>query len=521
MENYENANMKTFIYLIIPCFLFSCLNNPKSQNNNSNTEENNGQKEPPNIVLLYVDDLGYADVGAYGAKGVETPNIDELAKKGVKFTDAHSSAATCTPSRYSLLTGNYAFRNKAEILPGDAPLLIDTNQPNLPRMLKKAGYTTGIVGKWHLGLGIEEVDWNKKVAPGPNEIGFDYSFLLPATGDRVPTVFLEDGKVVNLSEEDPIQISYKKKVGNRPTGLENPELLKVKADSQHSQTIVNGVSRIGFMEGGKEAEWVDEDFPYVFNQKAKNFMRENKENPFFLFYSFHDIHVPRIPHDRFKGTSDMGPRGDAIVQVDFVVGEIKKELERLSLEKNTIIIFTSDNGPVLDDGYSDQAVALLGNHNPSGPFRGGKYSIYEAGTRVPTIFYWPGTVEASESEALLNQLDFYASLASLVDQPVPAEVVDSEDHLDAWLGRSENGRKEMLEEGFTLALRDGNWKYIQPFTEGNIPDWMANKDIESGLSSKPQLFDLSTDKGETENLAEERPDLVQKYEERIREIENK
>lgn len=514
--------MKNFIYFfIISCVFASCINGNSSQAVNSKEGKNENKQNHPNIVLLYVDDLGYADVGSYGAKGVETPNIDELAEKGVKFTDAHSSSATCTPSRYSLLTGNYAFRNKAAILPGDAPLLIDTTQTTLPKMLKKAGYTTGVVGKWHLGLGIGDVNWNEKVAPGPNEIGFDYSFLLPATGDRVPTVFLEDGNVINLSENDPIEVSYEQKVGNRPTGLENPEYLKVKADSQHSQTIVNGVSRIGFMGGGKDAEWIDEDFPFVFNQKAKNFMKENKEDPFFLFYSFHDIHVPRVPHDRFKGKSDMGPRGDAIVQVDFVVGEIKKELEKLSLDKNTIIIFTSDNGPVLDDGYSDQAVELLGEHNPSGPYRGGKYSIYEAGTRVPTIVYWPGSVEASESDALLNQLDLYASFATLVGQPIPEEVIDSEDHLDAWLGRSATGRKEMLEEGFTLALRDGNWKYIHPFTEGSIPDWMANKNIESGLSQTPQLYNLSTDKAEKNNLAEEKPDRVKKYKERLREIENK
>lgn len=512
--------MKTIIYIFLLCLLSSCLHSNTSQPAVSEKEENQKKQDHPNIVLLYVDDLGYADVGSYGAKGVETPNIDELAKKGVKFTDAHSSAATCTPSRYSLLTGNYAFRNKAAILPGDAPLLIDTTQTTLPKMLKKAGYTTGVVGKWHLGLGIGEVNWNEKVAPGPNEIGFDYSFLLPATGDRVPTVFLENGKVVNLSQNDPIEVSYGQKVGNRPTGLENPELLKVKADSQHSQTIVNGVSRIGFMGGGKDAEWVDEDFPFVFNQKAKDFMNQNKEEPFFLFYSFHDIHVPRVPHDKFKGKSKMGPRGDAIVQVDFVVGEIKKELEKLSLDKNTIIIFTSDNGPVLDDGYSDQAVELLGEHNPSGPYRGGKYSIYEAGTRVPTIVHWPGTVEATESNALLNQLDLYASFAALVTQPVPEEIIDSQDHLDAWLGKSATGRKEMLEEGFTLALRDENWKYIEPFN-GEIPDWMANKDIETGLSDKPQLYDLSEDKGEKTNLAGEKPDLVKKYQERIKEIKNK
>lgn len=514
--------MRKLLLPFVLCILLSSCNDSKHQ---SKAETDNGAKntanEKPNIVLLYIDDLGYADVGAYGAKGVETPNIDRMAANGVKFTDAHSSAATCTPSRYSLLTGNYAFRNKAAILPGDAPLLIDTSLMTLPKMLKKSGYTTGVVGKWHLGLGIGKVDWNKKISPGPNEIGFDYSFLLPATGDRVPTVFVENGEVVNLDKNDPITISYEERVGDRPLGTEHPELLKYKADLQHSQTIVNNVSRIGYMAGGKKAEWKDEEFPFVFNKHAMNFMQENKDNPFFLFYSFHDIHVPRVPNKKFQGKSTMGPRGDAIAQVDYVVGEIVKELEELSIAENTLIIFTSDNGPVLNDGYLDKAVEMVGDHDPSGPFRGGKYSIYEAGTRVPTIVYWPGKTKKVESDALMNQLDLYASLASLVGQEVPDEIVDSQDQMDAWLGYDEKGRDQMLEEGFTLALRDGNWKYIQPFRGESIPDWMANKDIESGLSDEPQLYNLEEDKGEQNNLAEENPELVKKYENRIEEIVNK
>ena len=513
--------MKKFVLPLVLCFLFSCKSEQKAEETASLDAATAEISSNPNIIILYVDDLGYGDVSAYGAKGVKTPHIDKLAQEGVKFTDAHSSAATCTPSRYSLLTGNYAFRNKAAILPGDAPLLIDTTQTTLPKMLKEAGYRTGVVGKWHLGLGIGKVDWNKKVSPGPEAVGFDYSFLIPATGDRVPTVFVEDGKVVNLNPNDPIVVSYEEKVGNRPTGIEHPELLKMKADKQHSQTIVNGVSRIGFMGGGKSAEWIDEDFPFILNDKAKAFMKKDRENPFFLFYSFHDIHVPRVPHDRFKGASTMGPRGDAIAQVDYVVGEMVKELEEMGIAENTIILFTSDNGPVLDDGYYDNAVELVGEHEPSGPFRGGKYSIYEAGTRVPTIVYWPGTVEPTESNALMNQLDLLASFASLVGQEPGRDVVDSQNHINAWLGKNKVGRQEMLEEGFTLAIRDGDWKYIQPFRGESIPAWMANKDIESGLSDEPQLYNLNVDIAEQNNLAEENPQMIKKYEERISEIVNK
>ncbi len=471
-----------------------------------------------NIIILYVDDLGYGDVGCYGATGVETPHIDQLAKEGIRFTDAHASAATCTPSRFSLLTGMYAFRNNAAILPGDAPLLIRPEMPTLPRMLRQAGYRTGVVGKWHLGLGNGDINWNEAIKPGPLEIGFDYSFLLPATGDRIPTVYVENHEVVQVDPNDPIQVSYEEKVGNRPTGVDHPELLRVKADLQHSQTIVNGVSRIGFMGGGESALWKDEDFPDILTQKALAFMKESEDKPFFLYYSFHDIHVPRLPHPRFQGKSSMGARGDAIVQVDWVTGQIVRALEEMGLEENTLIIFTSDNGPVLDDGYADQAEALLGNHKPAGMYRGGKYSAYEAGTRVPTIAYWPSVINPAESDALISQVDFYASLADLAgEEIVKPAALDSQNLLSVLLGKSGEGRDELIEEAFVLALRQGSWKYIAPGTQA--PDWLVNKKIESGLSTEPKLFNLADDPEEQNNLARKNPDKVKALRKRLKEIE--
>jgi arylsulfatase A len=477
----------------------------------------------PNIVLIYVDDLGYADVGSYGAIGVETPNVDLLAKNGLLFTDAHSSAATCTPSRYSLLTGQYAFRNKAAILPGDAPLLIRPEAPTLPRMLQKAGYKTAVVGKWHLGLGNGDINWNASIKPGPNEIGFDYSFLIPATGDRVPCVYVENDRVVGLDANDPITISYEKRITDEPTGILNPELVNMKGDPQHSQAIVNGVSRIGYMTGGEKALWIDEDFPFIMTKKAINFIDKNKASPFFLFFSFHDIHVPRVPNEKFVGKSTMGPRGDAIAQMDWCTGEIMKSLKEHGLSKNTLIIFTSDNGPVLDDGYDDLAVEKLGDHNPSGPFRGGKYSAFESGTRVPTITYWPGTIKPGVSTALMNQVDIYASLANLVNQNLnKLDASDSMNMLDAYLGNSTKGRDFMLEEAFTNSLRIGDWKYIRPLDANReIPIWMANKDIESGLSKKAQLFNLSNDIGEKINLAKTNPEKVKEMESQLTTIEKR
>jgi arylsulfatase A len=476
----------------------------------------------PNIIVFYIDDLGYGDLSCYGASQITTPNVDQLAVNGMLLTDGHSSAATCTPSRYSLLTGEYAFRNNAAILPGDAPLLIDTQKPTLPKMLKKAGYRSAVIGKWHLGLGNGNIDWNGKVSPGPLEIGFDYSFLLPSTGDRVPAVYLENHTVLNLTEGDSLRVSYKSKIGERPTGKENPELLKYQADAQHSNTIINGVSRIGFMEGGKSAEWVDEEFPDQFIQKAEQFIGSADDKPFFLFFSFHDIHVPRMPMEQFQGKSGMGPRGDAILQMDWTVGQVMNLLKERGIDKNTLVVFTSDNGPVLNDGYEDESVTALGSHNPGGGYSGGKYSAFEAGTRVPTIIHWPEVVQPSVSDALFTQLDLFASLAAMLDiEMAPEEAIDSEDLSALILGNSQTGRATMLEESETLSLRKGNWKYIRPWLKDKkYPTWIERtKSIPDGLSKVPQLYDLSVDKAEQTNVADANPQLVSEMEEIISAIE--
>lgn len=482
--------------------------------------EKKKDKQKPNIVIIYVDDLGYGDVGCYGAKQVKTPNVDKLAKEGLRFTDAHCTASTCTPSRYSLLTGSYAFRNKAAILPGDAPLLIKQNTPTLPGMLQQAGYTTGVIGKWHLGLGDGNINWNEHVKPGPAEIGFNYSFLIPATGDRVPAVFVENQRVVNAEASDPILVSYTHKIGNEPTGYERPDLLKMKADTQHSKTIVNGISRIGYMSGGKKALWKDEDFPLVLTNKAKEFIRANRGQPFFLYFALQDIHVPRAPNKMFAGKTSMGPRGDAIAQMDWCTGEIINELEKQGLTKNTLVIFSSDNGPVLDDGYEDHAVEKVGSHKPGGIFKGGKYSAFEAGTRVPTITYWPSVIKPGTSDALLSQVDFYASFANLTSQNLEGtnQAPDSFDMLGVLLGKSHKGRSTMLEEAFTMALRWDDWKYIRPRTK-KPPAWFASKKIPSGLGKQPQLYNLKDDVQENRNVAKDNPLKVRELEQALALIE--
>ena len=460
----------------------------------------------PNVVLIYADDVGYGDLSAYGATALRTPHVDRLAKEGLRFIDGHAAAATCTPSRYALLTGEYAFRKKGTgVLPGNAALIIEPGRTTLPVIFQRAGYRTGVVGKWHLGLGpAGGPDWNGEIKPGPNEIGFDYSFIMAATGDRVPTVYVENRRVVGLDPADPIRVNYERPIGNEPTGKANPELLKIRPSHGHDMAIVNGVSRIGYMTGGKAAWWRDEDMADVFTGKAVKFIEENKARPFFLFFALHDPHVPRVPHPRFVGKTTMGPRGDAIAQADGCVGEILATLDRLRLARNTIVIFTSDNGPVVDDGYQDNAVAKLGNHKPAGPWRGGKYSNFEAGTRVPLLVRWPGQIKRGVSAALVSQTDLLASFASLTKQSLAAQdAPDSFDVMNALLGKAKTGRDALIEQAGALSLRQGPWKYIEP---SNQPKMNRNTHTELGNDPAPQLYNLAADLGETRNVAPQHPE---------------
>ncbi|MBD0832589.1 sulfatase family protein [Aestuariibaculum sediminum] len=481
-------------------------------------------QQKPNVIFILADDLGYGDLSCYGATKLYTPNIDKLAKQGVKFTNAHTTSATCTPSRYAIITGQYPWRKSGTgVLPGNAALIIPEDKPNLPKIFKDAGYNTGIVGKWHLGIGdAVDKDWNSKLVGTPNDVGFDYSYIFPATADRVPTVFVEDHHVVGLNPEDPIQVDYKKKVGNDPTGLENPELLKMKASPNHghNNTIVNGIGRIGYMSGGHTARWTDEEVPFTFLYKANEFIEKNKEEPFFLFYALTEPHVPRMPSTMFKGKSGLGFRGDAILQVDWAVGEIMKQLQYLGISENTIIVFSSDNGPVLDDGYVDGAVTELNGHTPWGALRGGKYSTFEAGTRVPTIVSWPGTIKPKVSNALVSQVDMAGSFAKLLGVAFQSDYEDSMDLSDVLLGKSNRGRTYIVEQGTgsRLAIRDKNWKYIEP---NNGPEMNKLTNIELGNLAKPQLYNLKEDAGETINLADSNQKKVKELKSKLEAIKNK
>ncbi len=485
--------MKYALVLFFITLFFSC-NAPHTQKAEKN--------EKPNIIIIYADDLGYGDVGAYGSIDLKTPNIDSLAAGGLRFTRGYASSATCTPSRYALITGTYPWRNKrAHILPGSAPLIIDTSQLTLPKMLKKQGYHTGIVGKWHLGLGNGKVDWNGHISPGPNEIGFDYAFIMAATQDRVPTVYIENGDVVNLDPNDPIKVSYQHKFPGEITGKEHPELLKLMYSHGHDGTIVNGISRIGHMIGGEKAWWIDEEMSDRFLAKAQEFILQHKNEPFFLYYALQQPHVPRTPNERFVGKTKLGARGDAIAEEDWNVGQILQLLKNEGLLEKTLIIFSSDNGPVLDDGYQDEAVEKNGNHKPWGPFRGGKYSLYEAGTRLPFIVFWKGHVQPGVSDAMVSQIDILNSLASLTGSTLRSS--DGKDLMDVFMGKKDKGRDAMVFEATgRTGYRKGYWVMIPPYDGPAVSKWV---NIELGNSKEYQLYNLKNDPGQRINLAKANP----------------
>ncbi len=465
--------------------------------------------ERPNVILILADDLGYGDVGCYGAADVKTPHINRLAREGLRFTSGYCSASTCTPTRFSLLTGKYAFRQKGTgIAPPNATALIQPGTTTLASILKSAGYQTAVVGKWHLGLGAKpQPDWNGLLQPGPLEIGFDYCFLLPTTNDRVPSVYVENHRVRNLDPADPLWVGRKNPNG-QPTGITHRDTLRMNWSHGHHDTIHNGIGRIGFFTGGHKARWRDEDLADAWVARSVGWIEKNKDKPFFLFFSSHDIHVPRMPHERFQGQTKLGFRGDAIVELDWCVGQLLDTLDRLDLTKKTLVVFCSDNGPVLDDGYQDGAVTQLGQHKPAGPYRGGKYTIYEGGTRTPFICRWPGEIKPGVSDKLVCTIDLAASMAALTGQTLPENACpDSFNVLPALLGaENAHGRDHLIEEGRGLALRIGDWKIMQhPRRKKKSKRKQVNA---QQRDTNVELFHLADDPGETKNVARQHPARV-------------
>lgn len=454
--------------------------------------------EKPNIVFVLADDIGYGDFGCYGATKIRTPHVDRLAREGLRFTDAHAPSAVCTPTRYAFMTGEYAWRKQGTgILPGIAALIVEPGRVTVPSLLKQSGYTTGVVGKWHLGLGAQApTDYNGEIKPGPLEIGFDYAWIIPATGDRTPCVWVENHRVVGLDPTDPIQLDYTVKRGE-------------------PASFVNGIPRIGAQTGGKAALWKDDAIADTLADKADAFIERNRERPFFLYLATHDIHVPRVPHARFKGTSEAGVRGDAVHSFDWTVGRLLATLDRLQLAENTLVIVTSDNGGVLDTNGPDKensgTVETNNGHPHNGVLRGGKGSAYEGGTRVPFIARWPGRIATGVSGELISHVDMLATFAAILGQKLDgAAGPDSFDVYPAFLSSKLDKpcRDHLVEHGHQAALRQGAWKLLPNGANGR-----------KKAAGKPELYDLRTDISETRNLAVEHSELVQSMAERLLEIQ--
>lgn len=481
------------------------------------------QKERPNVIIIYADDLGYGDLECYGAKNVKTPNVNRLAANGIQFTNTHAVASTSTPSRYSLLTGEYAWRKPGTgVAAGNAGMIIKPGQYTMADMFKNEGYTTAAFGKWHLGLGTEtgKQDWNAPLPSSLGDLGFDYHYIMAATADRVPCVFIENGKVVNYDPSAPIEVSYKANFPGEPTGKDNPELLyNLKSSHGHDMSIVNGIGRIGYMKGGGKALWKDENIADSITLHAVNFLKQHKDEPFFMYFATNDVHVPRFPHERFRGKSSMGLRGDAIVQFDWSVGEIMKTLKELGLADNTLIILSSDNGPVVDDGYDDQAEELLNGHRPTGPYRGNKYSAFEGGTMVPAIVSWPkGIKKRGKSDVLMSQIDWMASLGSLIGAKLPKESApDSYDRLGNLLGTDDTDRPWVVESSAGLSIRTKEWKYIDPNDGEAMISWGPK--VETGNLSTPQLYNMEN-VAEKENVATQYPEKVFEMQTILRRVKN-
>jgi arylsulfatase A-like enzyme len=469
----------------------------------------------PNVIVILADDLGWGDVSCQGGR-VPTPAIDRLAREGRRFTSGYCSASTCTPTRYSLLTGEYAFRHPGTgIAPPNAPAVIQPGTPTLPALLRAAGYATAVVGKWHLGLGEKGrgPEWNGRLAPGPLEIGFDHCFILPTTNDRVPQVLVAGDRVRNLDPADPLWVGDKKPSPDHVNGVDHRDRLTVDWSHGHNGTIHNGIGRIGFYTGGQAARFRDEDLADAWVDESVRWISARHEaapaSPFFLFFSSHDIHVPRVPHERFAGASGLGPRGDCIVEFDWCVGELTAALERLGIADHTVVVVCSDNGPVLDDGYKDDAAEKLGDHRPAGPFRGGKYSVFEGGTRTPFIVWGPGRVAPGVSDEIVCTIDLPRSLATLAGRPPAADLFpDSENVLGALLGKPDaKGRGSLVQQdngtSGRFGFRSGTWKLVR--RPGGKREAAGKREPRPSTDS---LYDLAADPGETTDVSGTFPDVA-------------
>jgi len=491
------------------CLLALCLASPGPARAETATAETGR----PNIVLINADDVGYGDVGVYGARLIRTPNIDALAGQGIRFTDAHSASAVCSPSRYALMTGQYPFRRDFWFpIFATAPLIVDPTTTTVASLLHSAGYATAAIGKWHLGFGeTDPVDWNKPLKPGPLELGFDYYFGVPVLNSHPPFVYVENHAVVGLEEDDPLVYG-------------ETAITRYFDEKFDYDTIGGGLKA--------HSLYQDREVGSTLTEKAVAWIRGHKDSPFFLYFAPTNIHHPFTPAPHFVGSSRAGPYGDSMQELDWMVGEVLRALDEEGLRDNTLVVFTSDNGGMFNRGGQ---TAWETGHHLNGQLLGVKFGAWEGGHRVPLIARWPGHVPVDRvSPVLVSNVDFMATFASIVGRPLQAgEGPDSRDMLPALLGQDNVTVHEYLvispARKSHLAIRKGRWMFIPAQNEGGFAGTrlgehdfagaaalaftgQVNSDVVDGKiradAPEAQLYDLYADPRQERNVFDAHPELA-------------
>lgn len=444
------------------------------------------KQQKPNIVYILADDLGIGDVSSYNANGkILTPNIDQLANSGVRFTDAHSTSSVCTPTRYGIMTGRYSWRTtmKSGVLHGyDTPLL-DPKRETVASFLQKQGYTTGVVGKWHLGwswgnikAGEKSVDFSQQIQDGPNKRGFDYSFCIPASLDMPPYAYVENGRCTAIPKDS-----------------------------------IAGMTGIRLFRAGLAApDFKPDEVLGKFTEKAIAYINENakKSKPFFLYFPLAAPHTPILPIGKYVGKSNVSPYGDFVLMVDDVLRQVVETLKKNGVYENTIIVFASDNGFA---NPADMKAQLSKGHNPSMIYRGVKTDIFEGGHRVPFIVSWGGKQNKVSSQ-LVSTTDLFKTIADLSNAKLDDKAAeDSYSFLSEITGKKpKSDLREAIvhhsSNGF-FAIRKGNWKLILCSHSGGNSFPKENSEEAKTLPPK-QLYNMSSDIAETKNVYEQYPEIV-------------
>jgi len=461
----------------------------------------------PNIVLILADDMGYGDIQAYNPEShIPTPNLNSLAEEGIKFTDAHTNSAVCTPTRYGLLTGRYAWRTrlKKHVLSGYSAHLIDPNRATIASILKSRGYNTAVVGKWHLGLdypwksgvspeGVndlnycaeDEIDYEKPVKNGPNELGFDYSFLVPGSLDMSPYVYLENGMATAIPDSISPKVSF-------PAYTRRGEIAP---DFTHESTLDK------------------------LTEKAVKFIHDqaNKEAPFMLYFPLTGPHKPALTARRFVGKSGYGPYGDLVMQVDWTVGQVLEALKDNQIEDNTLVIYTSDNGSYMfrideagPDHVDDEKVQGYHENRRQSNYiwRGTKADIYDGGHRVPFIVRWPQTISGGVSNSSTICLtDILATITEIQGLEQAGDVgPDSFSFYSLLLGDADFQRPPIIHHSVngTFSIRHGKWKMI--FSDGSGG---RQQPIGKPFNEPYQLYNLEKDPSESINVLNENTEVAE------------